>query len=411
MFKPVSLLIGLRYTRAKRRNHFISFISLTSIIGLMLGVAVLITVLSVMNGFDRELKNRILGMIPHASINSREPFHDWQKLAAIAQKNPQVMAVAPYTQLQGMLAANGQVTGAMISGVDPFYEKKVSIVEKHMQSGSLDNLKADDFGIVLGEALALNLGLHLGDKMTLVLPEAAVSPAGVIPRFKRFTVVGVFKVGADVDGLLAYIHISDAGKMLRIGNQVQGVRLQLHDIFESRPVLMNLLSKLPNYFYGNDWTQTHGNLFSAIQMEKAMMGLLLLLIVAVAAFNIVSSLVMVVTDKKADIAILRTLGASPQTITRIFMVQGAVIGLFGTLGGVLLGVFIALNISDFMSWIEQITGQSLFDAYFVNYLPSELKWSDVLGVSLISALLSFLATIYPARRAAQVQPAEALRYE
>ena len=321
------------------------------------------------------------------------------------------MAVAPYTQLQGMLAANGQVTGAMISGVEPQYEKKVSIVEKHMQTGSLDNLQADDFGIVLGETLALNLGLQVGDKMTLVLPEAAVSPAGVIPRFKRFTVVGIFKVGADVDGLLAYIHISDAGKMLRIGDQVQGVRLQLHDIFESRPVLMNLLSKLPDYFYGNDWTQTHGNLFSAIQMEKAMMGLLLLLIVAVAAFNIVSSLVMVVTDKKADIAILRTLGASPQTITRIFMVQGAVIGLFGTLGGVLLGVIIALNISDFMTWVEHITGQSFFDAYFVNYLPSELKWSDVIGVSFISALLSFLATIYPARKAAQVQPAEALRYE
>ncbi|MCC6374075.1 MAG: lipoprotein-releasing ABC transporter permease subunit [Moraxellaceae bacterium] len=411
MFKPVSLLIGLRYTRAKRRNHFISFISLTSIIGLMLGVAVLITVLSVMNGFDRELKNRILGMIPHATINSREPFHDWQKLAEFAKKNQQVMAVAPYTQLQGMLAANGQVTGAMISGVEPQYEKKVSIVEKHMQTGSLDNLQADGFGIVLGETLALNLGLQVGDKMTLVLPEAAVSPAGVIPRFKRFTVVGIFKVGADVDGLLAYIHISDAGKMLRIGDQVQGVRLQLHDIFESRPVLMNLLSKLPDYFYGNDWTQTHGNLFSAIQMEKAMMGLLLLLIVAVAAFNIVSSLVMVVTDKKADIAILRTLGASPQTITRIFMVQGAVIGLFGTLGGVLLGVIIALNISDFMTWVEHITGQSFFDAYFVNYLPSELKWSDVIGVSFISALLSFLATIYPARKAAQVQPAEALRYE
>ena len=412
MFKPVSLLIGLHYTRAKRRNHFISFISLTSIIGLMLGVAVLITVLSVMNGFDRELKNRILGMIPHATLSSREPFHNWQKLAEIAQKNSQVMAVAPYTQLQGMLTANGQVTGAMISGVDPIYEQKVSIISKHMQAGSLDKLQANEFGIVLGETLASNLGLHLGDKMTVVLPEAAVSPAGVIPRFKRFTVVGVFKVGADVDGLLAYINIADAAKMLRLEEgQVQGVRLQLHDIFESRVVLMSLLTTLPDYFYGNDWTQTHGNLFSAIQMEKAMMALLLLLIVAVAAFNIVSSLVMVVTDKKADIAILRTLGASPQTITRIFMVQGAVIGLFGTLGGVLLGVFIALNISGFMTWIEHITGQSLFDAYFVNYLPSELKWSDVAWVSVVSALLSFLATIYPARRAAQVQPAEALRYE
>jgi lipoprotein-releasing system permease protein len=224
-------------------------------------------------------------------------------------------------------------------------------------------------------------------------------------------VVGVFKVGADVDGLLAYVHISDAGKLLRIGDKVQGVRLKLHDIFQSRAVVTSLLQNLPDFFYANEWTQTHGNLFSAIQMEKAMMALLLLLIVAVAAFNIVSSLVMVVTDKKADIAILRTLGASPQTITRIFMVQGAVIGLMGTVGGVLLGVTIALNISDFMTWVEHVTGRSLFDAYFVNYLPSELNWFDVLWVSIISAVMSFLATIYPARRAAQVQPAEALRYE
>ena len=415
MFKPVSLLIGLRYTRAKRRNHFISFISLTSIIGLMLGVAVLITVLSVMNGFDRELKNRILGMIPHATINSREPFHNWHKLADFAKKNPQVIAVAPFSQLQGMLTANGQVTGALISGIDPIYEKQVSIVAEHMAAkegqGGLDDLRADGFGMVLGAALAANLGVGLGDKVTLVLPEASLSPAGVIPRFKRFTVVGIFKVGADVDGMLAYIHISDAGKLLRIGDQVQGVRLKLHDLFQARTVAVAILHDLPDYFEGHDWTQTHGNLFSAIQMEKAMMALLLLLIVAVAAFNIVSSLVMVVTDKKADIAILRTLGASPQTITRIFMVQGAVIGLVGTLGGVLLGVLIALNISGFMTWVEHITGMSLFDAYFVNYLPSELKWFDVLWVSIVSGVLSFLATIYPARRAAQVQPAEALRYE
>lgn len=415
MFKPVSLLIGLRYTRAKRRNHFISFISLTSIIGLMLGVAVLITVLSVMNGFDRELKNRILGMIPHATISSREPFHDWQKLASFAKKNPQVIAVAPYTQLQGMLTANGQVTGALISGIDPIYEKQVSIVDKHIDTahgqGSLDGLQANSYGIVLGETLAINLNVHVGDKITLVLPEASLSPAGVIPRFKRFTVVGVFKVGADVDGMLAYIHISDAGKLLRIGDNVQGVRLKLQDIFQAPLVSKSLVYDLSDFFEPHDWTETHGNLFSAIQMEKAMMALLLLLIVAVAAFNIVSSLVMVVADKKADIAILRTLGATPQTIQRIFMVQGAVIGLVGTASGVLLGVLIALNISDFMTWIEQITGKSLFDAYFVNYLPSQLDWFDVLWVSVISGVLSFLATIYPARRAAQVQPAEALRYE
>lgn len=414
MFKPVSLLIGLRYTRAKRRNHFISFISLTSIIGLMLGVAVLITVLSVMNGFDRELKNRILGMIPHATISSREPIHNWQKIADLARKNPQVVAVAPFTQLQGMLTANGQVTGALISGIDPVYEKQVSIIADPKfltPHNGLDQLQADGFGIVLGEGVANTLGVLVGDKITLVLPEASMSPAGVIPRFKRFTVVGIFKVGADVDGLLAYIHISDAGKLLRIGDQVQGVRLKLHDIFQSQQVAYSMLHDLPDFFEARDWTQTHGNLFSAIQMEKAMMALLLLLIVAVAAFNIVSSLVMVVTDKKADIAILRTLGASPQTITRIFMIQGAVIGLAGTLTGVVLGVTIALNITDFMTWVEHVTGKSLFDAYFVNYLPSELKWSDVLWVSLTSGVLSFLATIYPARRAARVQPAEALRYE
>ena len=412
MFKPVSLLIGLRYTRAKRRNHFISFISLTSIIGLMLGVAVLITVLSVMNGFDRELKNRILGMIPHATISSREPFHNWHKLADFSKKNPQVIAVAPYTQLQGMLTANGQVAGALISGIDPIYEKNVSIVGQHLGTGeTLDGLTADGFGIVLGDGLATNLGVVAGDKVTLVLPEAALSPAGVIPRFKRFTVVGVFKVGADVDTMLAYVHISDAGKLLRIGDKVQGVRLKLHDLFQARMVGDSLVHDLPDFFEAHNWTETHGNLFSAIQMEKAMMALLLLLIVAVAAFNIVSSLVMVVTDKKADIAILRTLGASPQTITRIFMVQGAVIGLVGTIGGVLLGITIALNISGFMTWVEQVTGKSLFDAYFVNYLPSELNWVDVLWVSITSGVMSFLATIYPARRAAQVQPAEALRYE
>ena len=411
MFKPVSLLIGLRYTRAKRRNHFISFISLTSILGLTLGVAVLITVLSVMNGFDRELKNRILGMIPHATIASREPIQDWKNLAEFAKRNPQVLAVAPVTQLQGMLTANGQVTGAMITGIEPAYERQVSIVAKHMHGGRIEALVPDGYGIILGSALASNLGVNVGDKVTLVMPEAAVTPAGVIPRFKRMTVVGLFQVGADVDGLLAYIHIADAGKLLRIGNAVQGVRLKFHDIFKSSAVAHSMLYELPDNFYVMDWTQTHGNLFSAIKMEKAMMGLLLLLIVAVAAFNIVSSLGMVVTDKKSDIAILRTMGASPQTITRIFMVQGAVIGLVGTVAGVLLGVLLSLSISDAVTWVEKLTGQSFFDAYFVNYLPSELSGTDVAWVSVITGLLSFLATIYPARKAARVQPAEALRYE
>lgn len=412
MFKPVSLLIGLRYTRAKRQNHFISFISLTSIIGLTLGVAVLITVLSVMNGFDRELRTRILGMVPHASLTSREPFRHWEKLADFAKKNPQVLAVAPFSQLQGMLTAHGEVAGALITGIDPGPEKQVSIVSRHMiRHSSIDALQPGDFGIVLGSGLASALNVSIGDFVTLVMPEAAVSPAGVIPRFKRMRVVGIFQVGADVDGMLAYVNIADAGKMLRIDDKVQGIRLKMKDIFAAPTVAQSMLYDLPDSFYVTDWTQTHGNLFSAIQMEKAMMALLLLLIVAVAAFNIVSSLVMVVTDKKADIAILRTLGASPRTITRIFMVQGALIGLLGTAIGVLLGIGLSLSITDIVNWFQAITGKSLFDAYFVNYLPSQLEWSDVLWVSVVSGLLSFLATIYPARRAARVQPAEALRYE
>lgn len=411
MFKPIPLFIGLRYTRAKRRNHFISFISLTSILGLMLGVAVLITVLSVMNGFDRELKSRILGMVPHATLNSYEPFRNWQKVASIAHRNPEVEAVAPFNQLQGMLTAGGMVSGAMVTGIDPEAEKKVSIIQNHLEAGRLEDLRADEFGIILGAGLAANLGVAQGDKVTLVLPEASLSPAGVIPRFKRFTVVGIFKVGADIDSMIAYVHLHDAGRLLRIGDRVQGVRLKLHDLFTAREVSDAVLQKLPEFFYASDWTQTHGNLFNAIKMEKAMMAILLLFIVAVAAFNIVSSLVMVVTDKKADIAILRTLGASPGTIMKIFMVQGTVVGVVGTLSGVALGVLLSLTISDIASGIEKLFNISLFDAYFVNYLPSSLELSDVLWVSAIAFAMSFAATLYPARRAARVQPAEALRYE
>lgn len=411
MFKPIPLFIGLRYTRAKRRNHFISFISLTSILGLMLGVAVLITVLSVMNGFDRELKNRILGMVPHATLNAYEPFHNWRKVVAFAEREKGVQAAAPFNHVQGMLTTGGFVSGALVTGIEPEQEKKVSIIHQHMSEGSIDALKEGEFGIVLGSGLASTLGVTTGEKVTLVLPEASLSPAGVIPRFKRFTVVGVFKVGADIDGLLAYVNLHDAGKLLRIEDQVQGVRLKLDDLFQAPKVSYDLVRQHPQLFYSTDWTQTHGNLFSAIKMEKAMMALLLLFIVAVAAFNIVSSLVMVVTDKKADIAILRTLGASPNTIMKIFMVQGTLVGVIGTFTGVTLGVLLSLTISDAVSGIEQLFGLHLFDAYFVNYLPSQLEWSDVLWVSTITFALSFLATIYPARRAARIQPAEALRYE
>lgn len=411
MFKPLPLFIGLRYTRAKRRNHFISFISLTSILGLTLGVAVLITVLSVMNGFDRELKNRILGMVPHASLNAYEPFRNWKKVVDFSLREKGVAAAAPFNHLQGMLTTGSMVSGALITGIEPEMEKKVSIIQNHMSDGSIDALHDGEFGIVLGSGLAANLGVMVGDKVTLVLPEASLSPAGVIPRFKRFTVVGIFKVGADVDGLLAYVHLNDAARLLRMEGKVQGVRLKMDDLFKASEVSQALVRQHPDFFYASNWTLTHGNLFSAIKMEKAMMALLLLFIVAVAAFNIVSSLVMVVTDKKADIAILRTLGASPNTIMKIFMVQGTIVGVVGTVSGVLLGVLLSLTISDIATGIEHLFNVSLFDAYFVNYLPSQLELDDVVWVSIVAFALSFMATVYPARRAARVQPAEALRYE
>ncbi len=411
MFQPLSLFIGWRYTRARRRNHFISFISLTSILGLTLGVGVMITVLSVMNGFDHELRTRILGMVPQATINAYQPIGQWQDLVRVAQRNPQVVAAAPFIQMQGMLTAQGNVSGAVITGIIPEAEQRVSIVQQAMIQGKLTALKDAAFGIVVGQGVAQALGIRLGDKVMLVLPETSPTPAGVIPRFRRFTVVGIFKVGAEVDSSLAYIHLGDAGRMLHMSGQVQGIRLKLRDLFQAPQVTQAILRQLDENFFGSTWEETQGNLFSAIRMEKTMMGLLLFLIVAVAAFNIVSSLVMVVTDKKADIAILRTLGASPQTIQRIFMVQGSVIGIGGTLMGVMLGVLLALTVSPLVDAIQHLFGLDLFAAYFVNYLPSRLQWSDVLWVSALALVLSFLATVYPARRAAAVQPAEALRYE
>ncbi|MHA3082919.1 lipoprotein-releasing ABC transporter permease subunit [Acinetobacter sp. ANC 5383] len=411
MFKPISLYIGLRYTRARRSNHFISFIALVSMIGLTLGVAVLITVLSVMNGFDRELKNRVLGMIPQASVSSTEIITDWPDLAKKIAQHEHVKGVAPFTQLQGMLTAQGQVSGLMVNGIEPQYEKNVSIIQDHMVVGSIDNLKKGSFGIVLGKQMTDALGLGLNDSVTLVLPEATPSPAGVVPRFKRFKIVGIFSIGAEVDSMMGYIALNDAATLLRLPDGAQGIRIKLDNIFLAPQVAQDIVKQLPNGFYSSDWTYTHGNLFSAIQMEKSMVSLLLFLIVLVAAFNIVSSLVMVVTDKKSDIAILRTLGASPATITRIFMVQGTIIGVIGTFSGAVLGVILASSISTVIDWLNTRLGWHLFDAYFINYLPSYLRWQDVAVIVVVSLVLSFLATIYPALRAAKIQPAEALRYE
>ncbi len=407
-------LIGLRYTRAKRRNHFISFISLTSMLGLSLGVAVLILVLSVMNGFDHELRTRVLGMVPHVRVEARDSVTDWKTLAGQLREKPHVVGAAPYIEQQGMFTASGRNKGALVTGVDPQAEDQVSIISDHMVSGSLADLTPGSWGIVMGELLARNLGVGMGDRVTLLVPEASITPGGIFPRLKRFTVAGIFKVGADVDASLAYTDISDMAKLARFKEgDVQGIRLKLDDLFSADQVTHDIVSQLGSQYRGMDWKRTHGNLFAAIQMEKNMIGLLLMVIVAVAAFNIVSTLVMMVTDKHADIAILRTLGAKPGTIMGIFIVQGLTIGVMGIVIGAIAGVALALSVSDIIAWVQATFGIQFLDpnVYFISYLPSRLEASDM-GVILGSALvLSFLSTLYPAWRASRIQPAEVLRYE
>lgn len=414
MFRPLSFYIGLRYTAAKRRNHFISFISLTSMLGLMLGVAVLIIVLSVMNGFDRELKQRILGMVPHATIQGASgPLEDWEEVVNRVKEHPRVLAAAPFIQGQGMVTGGGDVRGVMLNGILPEEESTVSIIDNHFIEGGLDQLKPGEFGIIIGRLMASSLRLQVGDKLTVVLPEASVTPAGVLPRLKRFTVKGIFSVGAELDGNYALLHMDDAARLMRTGGRAEGVRLLVDDLFAAPRVVNQVAQDLGGRFYVSDWTRTHGNLFQAIRMEKTMIGLLLMFIVAVAAFNIVSTLVMVVTDKTGDIAILRTMGATPGRVMWIFIIQGAVIGVIGTLMGTALGILGALNISGFIAWLEKLMGHQFLsaDVYFISYLPSQLQWNDVAIISGAGLALSLLATIYPAWRASRIDPAEALRYE
>ena len=409
------LLVGLRYTRAKRRNHFISFISLTSMLGIALGVAALIVVLSVMNGFQKEVRARILGVVSHVQIAGAESRLDnWQAVAREASTNPLVEAAAPFVNAQGMLMLGGSVRGVIVRGIVPELEQKVADIGLHMIAGKLESLEPGEFRIVIGAELARALGARVGDKITLIAPQGLVTPAGILPRLKQFTVEGVFEVGMfEYDSTLALVHLADAQKLYSMGDAASGVRLKLKDLFQSREVTRDLFTRLRGDLYISDWTRSHANYFRAVQIEKTMMFIILLLIVAVAAFNIVSTLVMAVTDKQADIAILRTLGASPGGILKIFMVQGALIGVIGTLIGVVGGVALALNIDVVVPFLERLFSIQFLsrEVYYITELPSDLQSGDVVAIGIVSLLLSLLATLYPSWRAARVNPAEALRYE
>ncbi len=413
--RPYELFIGLRYTRAKRRNHFISFISLISMLGIALGVMALIVVLSVMNGFQKEIRARTLGIAPHLQIASENgQIADWQPVLDGLSKNPEVSAAAPYVDGEGMLTLGDRAQGVMVRGILPDAENRLTGLASKVRPGSLASLRPGEFGIVLGVDLAHKLDAQVGDKVLLQIPQGQITPAGTLPRVKQFRVTGIFEVGMfPYDLTMALIHLNDAQKLYRLENAVSGIGAHLHDVDRAPEVAHALNGKLPNGLYASDWTRQNANYFRAVQMEKKMMFIILSLIVAVAAFNIVSTLVMAVTDKQADIAILRTLGASPLSIMKIFMVQGVVIGLVGTLLGVFSGVLIALNIETIVPFIEHLFGIQFFskDVYLISELPSDLHESDVLTVAYFSFLISLLATIYPSWRASRTQPAEALRYE
>lgn len=414
MFRPLSAFIGLRYLRAKRRNHFISFISLVSMLGIALGVAALITVISVMNGFEKELRSRILGMVSHATVTGfGEGIDDWRGAVTSARGDPRVVGAAPFVEREIMIQGL-RVSGAFLRGVDPVLESEVSDVAGQVVEGEWDSLAPGAWRVVLGRELALWLGVGIGDTVTIYAPSLRSTPAGTLPTLRQFTVSGIFEVGmAEYDRGMAIVHLDDASRLMRMGGQVSGVRLKLEDMFRAWVVASDLAERLGGLYRVRDWTQEHSNFFRAVQTERMVMFVILSLIVAVAAFNLVSTLVMLVTDKQADIAILRTLGATPGTVMGVFVIQGMVSGVIGIVAGVIGGVLLAMNVTNVMRFLEAAFGFQLMPAeiYYINELPSDLRAGNVATITVLAFAMSLVATLYPAWRAARTQPAEALRYE
>jgi len=414
IFQPLSIAIGLRYLRAKRRNHFISFSSLISMLGIAVGVAILITVISVMNGFETEVRERILGMVSHATVSTWDrPFTEWPELVERAREHPEVLGAAPFVEQQTLLKGR-DVAGALVRGVDPVLEPQVSDLAEQMLVGSLDALDRERWQVLLGVELAARIGVGPGDPVTIFAPEIRATAAGVVPQVRRFTVAGIFEAGVqEFDASLAVIHWKDAQALFRTGEGVSGVRLEFTDLFRARSIATGLAAELPGFYRVRDWTQSHANWFRAVQMEKTMMFLILSLIIVVAAINMISTLVMLVIDKQADIAILKTMGFSPGGVMRVFVVQGMLIGVIGTVLGVIGGVLLAWNVEAIVGMIERLLNTEFLsaDVYYISDLPSELHWGDVGRFAGLALSLSLLSTLYPAWRAGRTRPAEALRYE
>ena len=406
------LFVGLRYTWAKRQNTFISFVSLFAFIGMALGVFALIVVLSVMNGFDRELKHRLLRVVPHGFVSANEQIFNWKALGEKVEGSEGLVGWAPFVEGHAMIAYGGRVHGVEIQGVDPVLEPQVSVVHEHMLIGKLENLEEGKYHIIVGSLLARNLGVTTGDKISVTLPLVSITPAGIFPRSKRFVVGGVFEVGSQVDQTLVLMNVRDAQKLFRKTRGVDGLRLRFEDIYQAAQGVKAIENNLGEGYQAKDWSETQGSLFQAVKMEKTVVGFMLAIIVAVAAFNIVTSLVMMITEKRSDIAVMRTMGLSAFGVVMIFMVQGTFIGSVGIVIGALLGMLVAENIAAMVSWVEDVLGAQVFDpsVYFVTSMPSELLQSDVVTVCIGAMIVSFLATCYPAYRASQIAPAEALRY-